>query len=108
MNKIVVKSIVDGWLIGVALWLISQVGLLLSYYALGPFLGSLFLLLADWPNLIFLTLLPKELPNTYYENAYPISCVVSLIGWLILAMLISFGRHMYVFNRKKYGDGSDA
>ncbi len=99
MKQVLFRSIVDGWLLGLAIWFISQVGLLLSYYALGPFLASVFFVLAVWPNVVLSVFLPKDLPNSYYENAYPISCITSLIGWVIVANLLSLCWRIYAFAR---------
>ncbi len=99
MKQVLFRSIVDGWLLGLAIWFISQVGLVLSYYTLGPFIGRIFLVLAAWPNAVYSAFLPKDLPTSYYENAYLISCIVSLIGWVILTTLLALSGHIYAFAR---------
>jgi len=91
-------------LAGVIVWFGAQAGSLLCYftYAIGgKYLALPFAGLSMWPNFLAATLLPKQLPEWFYELAWPIICLISLIGWVLLAALVAIVVHSIVTYRRR-------
>lgn len=97
MTKTVGRILINGIALAMGMWLVSQIGLMISFFTYG-FIGwllyPLFFILATWPSMIVSLFRPQELPNNYYESAYAIQFGVSLMGWIVLGILIAFSRHI--------------
>ena len=105
MIRVISKALVDGTATAFPIWLISQIGLLITfatYQLCGQFLYPIFYVLAVWPNALVSLFLPKQLPINYYQVAYPVNCVISLIGWLLLSNTLSLIWYVRTFLRDQY------
>src|SRR5262249_15617683 len=96
-------------LAGVIICFGAQAGAFLCYFSYekgGKYLALPFAVLSMWPNFLTASFLPKQLPEWFYALAWPISCLVSLIGWVLLSTLAAIVVHGIVtYRRGKVGSG---
>lgn len=78
---------------GVIIWFIACVGT-------GLYLPP-FIILCGWPLMLLHLLFPATLPDWFYEFAWPIDCLVSLIAWLLLAVLAAAVSHWILALRSR-------
>jgi hypothetical protein len=77
---------------GVIAWLVSTIGFIFCfsiYQIIGKYIYLLFFGLTYWPWLLISTCISKPYPNWFEEVAWPIECVINLIGWILLGALIA-------------------
>jgi len=103
MAQVLGRSFIDGSLIGVAVWFLTQLGLFFAFLTAELFGQLLFLpfyLLATWPNIILSLFRGQEASESYYENRYGVQVLVSLVGWLLLSIIVSVGWNLYQRKRR--------
>jgi hypothetical protein len=77
---------------GVFVWFVACVGT-------GLYVRPLFTLCA-WPVLLLHRLVPASFPDVY-ETAWPKLCVISLISWIVVAVLVAAVSHWASVVRKR-------
>ncbi len=88
------RSLVRGSFYSVGLWLVSNLGALFAFVTYqvicGQLMYPLFYGLAFWPSILLWLFFGGGLPNTRgYQGSYPLACLESFVGWLILGNLVS-------------------
>ena len=81
---------------GAVVWCVAQAGSLFCFFTyelIGQYVYLPFYWLAMWPNLLVQPFYPKELPSWLQGLGWPISCFISLIGWLVLSVLLALIAH---------------
>jgi hypothetical protein len=87
--------------------IVAQVGLLFcffSYTLVGKYIYSPFYWLSNWPNMLFQPLFPKTLPDWLEGFGWPLSCLISLIGWVMLAGFVAIIIHVLSLSRSQNRD----
>jgi len=88
---------------GAIIWFGAQAGTLLCYFTYeigGKYLALPFAALSMWPNSLAARFLPKQLSEWFFELAWPISCLIWLIGWVLLSALVAIVVHKVVTYRQ--------
>jgi hypothetical protein len=83
-------------MVGGIVWFISQLGFYLCLFAgLGALPYEVFSLLAFWPLAIFSLIFPDV------SFDWPMPCIISLIGWLLLTIIAASLFHILTSCRKQ-------
>ena len=86
------------------MWFIAQAGELFcffTYQIIGKYVYLPFFWLASWPNMLVQPIYPKTMPEWMQRWSWPISCGISLIGWLILSAMAALIAHRVLASRRQ-------
>src|SRR5437899_8146145 len=89
---------------GAGVWAVVQAGSLFCFFTyelIGKYLALPFFYLANWPNLLVQPFYPTQMPSWLQGLGWPISVLISLVGWLLLSVLIALIVHGALFFRRR-------
>ena len=72
-----------------------------TYELIGKYIWVPFFWLSSWPNMIVQPFYPKTLPSWLDKLSWPISCFISLVGWVTLSVVVAVIVHGILLLRRR-------
>jgi hypothetical protein len=101
------RRVVFYCMIATGICVAAQIGSLFcffTYQIIGKYIYLPFVWLSDWPNTLLQPFFPKTLPSFLDGMGWPISCFISLVGWVALGALSAVIVHSVLLFRRTTPD----